>query len=165
MTRIIEDTAELDAALEDDGLVLLLLSGGAETDSEQIYDYISSEMELEDWVRVFLLENLELVGEERAEEWFDSEEDRFCCISNDSGGMTRGSVDQFFVDGEPDADEIGEVLDTVPGEDEEEEAWEEESDWKEERRWQDGEQDEEEKDEEDDEEEDEEEEEEEDDEL
>ena len=132
MTRITDDTADLEAALEDDGLILLLLSGGAETDAEQVYEYITSEMELEEWVRVFLVESLEAVGEERSEEWFDSEEERFCCIYNDTGNATRGSVDQLLVDGEPDAKEIGEVLDTVPGSEEaaEEEVWEE-GEWRE----------------------------------
>lgn len=134
MTRITDDPAELQAALEDDGLILLLLSGGADTDAEEVYEYISSEMELEDWVRVFLVENLEIIGEEHSEEWFDSEEERFCCIYNDSGGSTRGAVEQFYVDGEPDPIEIGDVLDTVPGGEKEEEP-QEEGDWKEAGKW------------------------------
>lgn len=153
MTRITDDPAELETALEDDGLILLLLSGGAETDAEQVYEYISSEMQLEDWVRVFLVENLELIGEERSEDWFDSEEERFCCIYNDSGGATRGAVEQFYVDGEPDPNEIGDVLDTVPG-GEEEAAEEETTDWKEESKWKSDEDEEEEEDEDEDDEED-----------
>jgi hypothetical protein len=79
-----DDRTELDEALADDDLTLLLLSG-SEDSRARIVDRCLDEENWEDWYRSFLITDFNLLTDEEIVEWFDVPiQERYAVLGGDS---------------------------------------------------------------------------------
>lgn len=70
MTEILDDRSELDEALEDPDLTLLVLSGDEETQAGAVH--AKAEAIEEPWCRTFWIRDLALLAEAELADWFDA---------------------------------------------------------------------------------------------
>ena len=106
MSRILNDRTSLDAALHDDTMVILVLSGSGGSAAEAVHNKALVEI-IEPWRKTFLVENLALLSLDEANRWFGGKTEHYAVLGRAGKVVCQsGPTDDFMVAGRPSPIEI-----------------------------------------------------------
>jgi len=105
MTVIDQDRSKLDAALEEDGVTLLLISDDPDPVAELVHD--KAEDVAKEWQRAFLVKDLAVLKPKERETWFE-EEGHFAVVGGKKKVVAlRGPISNLMLpSGKPSGVEI-----------------------------------------------------------
>lgn len=106
-----DDRTELDNAVENGELTIVLLLGGMDSDAGMVHECLE-DGDWEEWHRWFLITDASVLTQEELEYWFDSEEEGYAVLGGpDNELVDWGPVsDLLYEDGECDELALAELF-------------------------------------------------------